>query len=112
MNDLSISYPFGCKTEEEFLSYLIRNTEARMIIYRELIKEVYMDKEHFPPDDSFTIWFMRHLKDMKNDQQIQLKKYQKEQYHLRQGLNPPYCYPEYWGKYPTITDLNFVNLTT
>lgn len=82
--------------EEEFLKHLIRFCEERYIWYKKQIEFVFKNKESFPPEDEMVIWYKEHLREQKNFEESKLKELRIEIEHLRQGLNPPWCYPHYW----------------
>jgi hypothetical protein len=77
---------------EEELKILIKNCEERFIWYKKELENLHKDKEHYNPESEWTKWFKEHLRECKNDEEINLKEHREEQTYLRQGLNPPYCY--------------------
>ncbi len=80
------------------LKIAIKNSEQRLINFKKLLEEVHRDKDIFPSDDKFVKWFKTFLRENKNEEQENLKRLIKEKTYENQGLNPPYCYPEYWKK--------------
>lgn len=81
---------------EEFLKHLIKFTEERYISYKKMLEDMFKDKVSFPPGDEFTEWYKELLREGKNREEGCLKELRIEMEHCRQGMNPPYCYPEYW----------------
>jgi len=88
-------------SEEDFLRPLIKNTEARYIDYGKMLAELYKEKaewEKTPEGAEFFEWYKTLLRDGKNDEERILKKLRLEQEYARQGLNPPFCYPDFKRK--------------
>jgi hypothetical protein len=85
-------------SEEERLKHLIRFTEERYVSYKKMLEDIFKDKETFPPGEEFTEWFKSDLREMKNREENDLKSLREEIRHLREGMNPPWCYPDYWPK--------------
>lgn len=82
-------------SEEERLKHFIKFTEERYIWYKKQLEWVFKDKETWPPDDEITIWYREDLRFMKNKEEGDLKELRIEMEHCREGLNPPWCYPDY-----------------
>lgn len=79
--------------KEEFsLKRLIKNSEERVIIYKKLIEEVYKNKDKFPPQDEFIVWYKQDLRENLNSEQKWLKQLILQRTHEKEGLNPPGCY--------------------
>jgi len=88
-------------SEEDFLGPLIKNTEARYIDYGKMLAELYKEKaewEKTPEGAEFFEWYKSMLRDYKNMEEKTLKELRLEQEHARQGLNPPFCYPDFKRK--------------
>lgn len=85
-------------TYEENLKILIRNTEDRYIWYKKEIESLFKNKNIWPVDDNFTIWYKEFLREEKNLSESHLKELQIEMTHFRQGMNPPFCYGAYKRK--------------
>lgn len=83
-------------SEEDFLRPLIKNTEARYIDYGKMLAALYKEKDEY--DVEFFEWYKALLRDGKNDEERLLKKLRLEQEYARQGLNPPFCYPDFKRK--------------
>lgn len=81
---------------ELYLKELVKLTENRYIEYTKMLEDNYKDKINFPPKDELSIWYKELLKEEKKQSEINLKSLREELTYYRQGLNPPYCYPEYW----------------
>lgn len=77
-------------SNEIFLKNLIRFTEERYIDYKKNIENLYKEKNNI--DENFFEWFNRELKDFKNIEERNLKRFQLELTHEKCGMNPPYCY--------------------
>ena len=77
-------------SEEDFLRPLIKNTEARYIDYGKILTELYKEKAEWEKTPM--------LRDYKNMEEKTLKELRLEQEHARQGLNPPFCYPDFKRK--------------
>ena len=82
--------------EEERLRHCIKFTEERYISYKKMLEDLFKDKASFPPGDELVEWYKEFLRDGKNTEEKYLKELRLEMEHFRQGMNPPYCYPEYW----------------
>ena len=82
--------------QEEFLKHCVRFTEERYIWYKKQLEWVFKDKEVWPPGEEFTEWYKELLREGKNREESDLKEIREELTYHRQGLNPPFCYPEYW----------------
>lgn len=83
-------------TPDDFLKYLIKNTEARYIDYTKMLADLFKNKdlyagEHFD-------WYKDTLRDNKNSEEKALKSLRLELEHLRHGMNPPFCYVSYKSK--------------
>ncbi len=85
-------------TQEETLKYCIKNTEERYISYKKMLEGIFKDKVNFPIGDEFVDWYKELLREGKNEEEGYLKKLQLEITNLRQGMNPPFCYPKYKRK--------------
>jgi hypothetical protein len=85
---------------EEFLKHLIKFTEERYISYKKMLEDLFKNKDIFPPGDEFTEWYKELLREGKNREEGDLKELRLEMEYHRQGLNPPFCYPEYKRKNP------------
>ena len=51
---------------EEFLKHLVKFGEERYIWYKKQLELVFKDKEIWPLNDEFTIWYKELLRDNKN----------------------------------------------
>lgn len=90
---------FHALSEEERLKHWIRFSEERYISYKKLLEEIHKDKTVLEPGDwrvEHRVWLKEHLRECKNSEESNLKELRIEMEHLRQGLSPPWCYPEYW----------------
>lgn len=83
----------GKMPQEDFLKHLVRFTEERYIWYKKQLEWVFKDKAVWNPEDEFTIWYREFLREQKNNEEIDLKELRLELEYLRQGMNPPFCYP-------------------
>lgn len=88
---------FQKMSEEDFLKHLVRFSEERYIWYGKQLEWIYKDKEIWPPDDEFTKWYKAWIKELESSEQKWLRTNREELTYLRQGLNPPFCYP--YGKH-------------
>lgn len=84
-------------SDEDVLKHRIRFSEAWCIWYKKIIEEIYQYKKTWPSNDEFVIWYKNYLREGKNREESKLKELRLEIEHLRQGLNPPSFYPEYWN---------------
>lgn len=80
-------------SSEDFLKHLVRFSEERYIWYGKQLEWIHKDREVWPPDDEFTIWYKAWNKELKNNEEKWLKQNREELTYLRQGMNPPFCYP-------------------
>lgn len=85
-------------TQEETLKYCIKNTEERYISYKKMLEDIFKDKTNFPIGDELVEWYKELLREGKNREEGSLKELHLEIVHLRQGMNPPFCYPKYKRK--------------
>ena len=69
---------------------LIKNSEERLISYKQLLGDVGRNRDIFPPDDGVVIWYKELLHWAKNDEEKWLKKLIEERTLENQGLNPFY----------------------
>jgi hypothetical protein len=69
------------------LKEYIKNSELRVKEYKELLSNLFKDKNTEYPD-----WYKQSLRDNKNFEELNLKELVKEQTNINQGLNPPFCY--------------------
>lgn len=82
-------------SKEEFdIKKAIINTEERIKYYKELLKEIGMNRDVFPPDDEFVQWIRSFLREQKNDNDSWLKELTLERRYENAGLNPPGCYKD------------------
>lgn len=68
--------------------HLIKRSEDRLVSFKRMLAEAY--KEKYPD------WFKEELRDAKNAEMRFLKSIVEEREYEIQGLNPPFCYPEYY----------------
>lgn len=73
---------------------IINNCEKRISEYKSLLEQVGRNRDTWDPQDEFTQWFRGHIREQKNQEETYLAKVRDEQRWTRQGLNPPYAYPE------------------
>ena len=85
-------------TQEEILKYCIKKTEERYISYKKMLEDIFKDKINFPIGDELVDWYKDLLREGKNKEEGSLKELHLEIVHLRQGINPPYCYSTYKRK--------------
>lgn len=78
---------------EDFLKHLVRFSEERFIWYKSQLQRIHKDREVWSPDDEFTILYKGWIKELENNEEKWLKKNREELTYLRQGMNPPFCYP-------------------
>jgi hypothetical protein len=71
---------------------IIKQTEERIVVYKQLLSEINKDKVNYPPTDLFTLWYKDFIRERLNTNKIFLKTIVKEYEHSRQGLNPVCCY--------------------
>ncbi|MBD3195134.1 MAG: hypothetical protein GF317_08775 [Candidatus Lokiarchaeota archaeon] len=69
------------------LKELIKNSEQRVKEYKELLSNVFRNKDIDYPD-----WYKQLLRENKNREEVWLKELVKEKTYENQGLNPPFCY--------------------
>lgn len=80
-------------SQEDFLKHLVRFSEERFIWYKKQLEWVFKDKETWPMEDQFTIWYKEFLRENKNKEEVDLKALRLELEYHRQGMNPSFCYP-------------------
>ena len=85
-------------SEEDRLKHYIRFTEERYISYKKMLEDIFKDKINYPPGDEFVDWYKEHLREEKNKAEGSLKQLHTEIMHVKQGMNPPACYPTYKRK--------------
>ena len=78
------------------LKTLIKNSEERVSDYKKMLEDVHKDKINFPSTDESVIWYKSLLREHKNSEQIWSKKLIEERTCENEGLNPPFCYQEYY----------------
>ena len=83
-------------TPDDFLKYLIKNTETRYIEYTKMLADLFKNKALYDVE-SFD-WYKENLRDGKNSEEKTLKSLRLELEHLRHGMNPPFCYVSYKSK--------------
>jgi hypothetical protein len=69
------------------LKEMIRNSEQRVKEYKEMLSEVFRNKDIDYPD-----WYKQLLRDNKNHEESWLKELVKEKTYENQGLNAPFFY--------------------
>lgn len=83
----------------EFLRHLIKFTEERYLSYKKLLEELHKEIRTNPPttdsEKEFIEWYRGLLRDGKNREESTLKELRTEIEYHRQGMNPPWCYPDY-----------------
>lgn len=84
----------------EFLTTLIKNSENRVQYYKKTLEDAYKNKVDDDVLKREMEWFKSLLRELKNREEIDLKKLVEEKTYYNQGLNPPYLYN--WKKQKTI----------
>jgi hypothetical protein len=74
------------------LKTLIVNSEERLVDYKHLLKDLHTNKEVFKQDDAFVIWYKDYIRELKNEEQLNLKSLVKERTYEKEGLSHPYFY--------------------
>lgn len=71
---------------------IIKQTEERIVEYKQLLSEINKDKSNYPPTEEFTLWFKDFIRERLNTNKAFLKGIVKEYEYSRHGLNPVCCY--------------------
>lgn len=79
MNELSYS---------DNLKQLVKNAEERIVSWKALLADCHKSKID-------SEWYKEMLRDGKNSDEMSLKNMREELTYFNQGLNPPFCYPQY-----------------
>ena len=74
------------------LKTLIRNTEERIVDYKNILKDIGQNKKLFLTDDESLEFYKSYVRDMKNKEEINLKKLVDERKFENENLNPTFCY--------------------
>jgi hypothetical protein len=72
----------------EQLKYLIKRSEERILDWKKQLENYHKDRLN---DEGFK----EMLREGKNSDEKWLKRLRDEATHHNQGLNPPFCYPDY-----------------
>ena len=78
---------------EKHLQTLIRNTETRFLSYKGMLERFHKDFQLMESVGEDLKWYRSLIRDLKNADEILLKKLQTELRNHREGLNPGFCYP-------------------
>jgi hypothetical protein len=73
----------------------IKNTEARLLSYKQLLEELNKNWKNLIIDPAMydiLDWYKAHLRDCKNQEETLLKKLITERMYENAGMNPPFIY--------------------
>jgi hypothetical protein len=73
----------------------IKNTEARVLSYKQLLEELNKNWKNLIIDPAMydiLDWYKSHLRDCKNQEETLLKKLITERMYENSGMNPPFMY--------------------
>jgi hypothetical protein len=79
---------------EDFNRTLINRIEKRVADYKILLEQIGRNRDLYPPQDENVQWLRALVREQKNQEESNLASLREEQRWTRQGLNPPFCYPE------------------
>ena len=75
-------------THEDLNKLIIKFNEDCVKDYKTMLGDLFKDKTEYPD------WYKDLLREMKTHHEKELKTVIFEQKYLREGLNPPFCYPK------------------
>lgn len=88
---------YGHINNELYVKSLFINAQNRYKWVKDELESTFKDRINFPPADPLALEYKEVLKDIKKDEEKLMKHLDKELEHVREGLNPPYCYLNYNG---------------